>query len=102
MSIQTHTGQFDFHVDPKYYGFQWTEAIYITVDYSAIKQDDGIVASVNKISAAPWLIGSINMRGNWMFVDKEMTAAAQDHAEKEFSRSIQIHPTIASALAPFI
>lgn len=102
MSIQIHTGQFDFHVDAEYYGFQWAEDMYITVDYTAIKDNGQVVASVNKISATPWLIGSIAIRGNWIFVDKEIVAAAQDHAEKEFNRNIQVHPTIASALAPFI
>jgi hypothetical protein len=101
-NLQAITGSFDFHVDPSHYGFQWSEAMYINVEYSALKRDGEVVASVYKISAAPWLIGSINIRGNWMAVDKEITAAAQDHAAKEFGRNGHVDETILSALAPHI
>lgn len=100
--IKAITAQFDFHVDARHFNFQWSEAMYITVKYSALKRDGEVVASVYEISAAPWLIGSITMRGNWMVVDKEITAAAQDHATKEFARNGQVDETIMSALAPHI
>lgn len=109
-TISALTGQFKFHVDAMHYGFQWTEAQYITVDYTALKQKDGVVSSVHSITAEPWLLGSITMRGNWMAVDKEISEAAQDAAVKEFEKQIEepddfltgIHPTIASAIAPHI
>jgi len=100
--IQTLIGTCKAFVDAMHYGFQWTEAQYITVEYSAIKEGDNVVASVNNISATPWLIGSITMRGNWMFVDKEITEAAQDHATKEFAKQGQVHPIIMGAVAPHI
>jgi hypothetical protein len=102
MKPKAITGDYQFYVDPMYYGFQWTEAMYITVQYSAIKEGDSVVASANAITAAPWLLGSINMRGNWMAVDKEITTATQVHAEKEFARNNQVHDTIMEAIAPFI
>jgi hypothetical protein len=102
MTIKSIYGKFAFHVDPVHYGFQWTEAMYITVDYTAIKQGNDVVASVYSIAAVPWLMTSIVMRNNWMTVDKEITAAAQDHAEKEFGRNGQVNPTILQALAPHI
>lgn len=93
---------FDFHVDAKHFNFQWSEAMYITVKYSVLKRGDDVVVSVYEISGAPWLITSIAMRGNWMIVDKEIIAAAQDHATKEFGRNSNVHPTIMSAIAPHI
>lgn len=93
---------FDFHVDPMYYGFQWSEAQYITVEYSALKKDDGVVSSAYTYKASPWLLASIAMRGHWMAVDKEITAAAQDHAAKEFNRNGHVDETILSALMPHI
>lgn len=111
-AIKTISGKFAFHVDPMYYGFQWTEAQYITVDYTALKREGSVVASVYSIASVPWLIGSITMRGNWMQVDKEITEAAQDAAVKEFKKIGEaegisqmlsgIHPTMASAIAPHI
>lgn len=102
MTPQAKTGSFDFHVDPMFFGFQWTEAQYITVEYAALKKEDGVVASAYTYKASPWLIGSIVIRGNWMAVDKEITAAAQDHAAKEFARNGQVDETILSALMPHI
>lgn len=102
MTPQAKTGTFDFHVDPVHYGYQWTEPQYITVEYAALKKEDGVVASAYTYKASPWLIGSIAMRGNWMIVDKEITAAAQDAAEKEFARNGQVDETILSALMPHI
>lgn len=95
------TDSFDFHVDPKHYGYQWTEAMYIFVQYSALKDGDRIIASIDSVTAEPWLIGSIVIHNSWMDVNKEIIAAAQDHAEKEFAKG-QVLPTIMSALAPFI
>jgi hypothetical protein len=102
MKLQANTGSFDFHVDAKHFGFQWSEAMYIKVEYSALKRDGDVVASVYNISAAPWLIGSITIRGNWMIVDKEITSAAQDHAAKTFDRNDHVNETILSAIAPHI
>lgn len=102
MTLQATTGTFDFHIDPKHYGFQWSAAMYITVEYTALKEGNEIVASAHKYSAEPWLISSIAMRGNWMIVDKEITAAAQDHATKEFARNGHVNETIMSVIAPFI
>lgn len=94
--------QFDFHVDAKHFNFQWSEAMYITVKYSALKRGDDVVVSVYEIGGAPWLLSSIAMRGNWMIVDREITAAAQDHAEKEFASNGHVDKTIMSAIAPHI
>jgi surface antigen len=102
MSIKNMTDQFDFYVDPKHYVFQWTEAMYITVAYSAIKEGDRVVSSIDNITAEPWLIGSIATHGNWMLVSKEMIEAAQDHATKEFNRNGQANEAIMSAIAPYI
>lgn len=102
MTIKATTGAFDFHVDPSYYGFQFTEAQYITVEYAALKQEDGVVASAYTYKASPWLLGALMFRNNWMAVDKEITAAAQDHAEKEFTRNSHVNETILSALVPHI
>lgn len=94
--------QFDFHVDAKYYGYQWTEALYITVSYSALKDGDQIVSSIDVITVEPWLLGSIIVHGYWTTVNKEMAQAAQDHAEKEFSRNNHVVDTIMNAIAPHI
>lgn len=105
MNMQIITDSFDFHVDAQYYGYQWTEDMYITVEFTAIKKDDGVVSSVHNIKGTPWLLGSIIARNNWMEVDKEITAATQVHAVKEFKKQgmlAGIHPTIASAIAPHI
>lgn len=101
MSTKAITEQFDFNVDPKHYGFQWKGPMYIQAHYTAIKDGDKVIASIETITAEPWLIGSIVIRNNWMAVNKEMIEAAQDHAEKEFAKG-GIHPIIQSALAPFI
>lgn len=102
MTTKATIATFDFHVDPVHYGFQWSEPMYITVEYSALKRDGEVVASAYTYKASPWLIGSIVIRGNWMAVDKEMTAAAQDHATKEFARNGHVNETILSAIAPHI
>lgn len=94
--------QFDFHVDAKYYGYQWVEALYITVSYSAIKDTDKIISSIDTITVEPWLIGSIITHGYWLTVNKEMIEAAQDAAEKHFARNSQVNETIFQALAPHI
>lgn len=96
------TATFDFHVDPLYFNFQWSEAQYITVEYSALNREGEVVASAYTYKASPWLLASISMRGHWMTVDKEITAAAQDHAAKEFARNGHIDQTILSALMPHI
>lgn len=105
MNIKSITDQFDFHVDARHFGFQWPEAMYITVQYSALKDDGPIVSSIDSITAEPWLIGSIVTHGNWMTVSKEMIEAAQDAAVKEFNKQgmlANINPIIASAIAPHI
>jgi hypothetical protein len=101
MNILTHTDQFDFFVDAMYYGYQWKEAMYILVSYSAIKEGDKIVSSIDYIGAEPWLIGSIATRGNWMAVSKEMIEATQDIAEKHF-RNPHVDEAVMTAIAPFI
>lgn len=92
--------QFDFHVDAKYYGYQWGDALYITVSYSALKDGGKVVSSIDVITVEPWLIGSIITHGYWLTVNKEIIEAAQDAAEKKFANPV--HPTKTSALAPFI
>jgi hypothetical protein len=100
--INAITQTFDFHVDPLFFGFQWPEAQYITVEYAALNKEDGVVASALTYKAAPWLIGAIVIRGHWMAVDKEITAAAQHHAAKEFGRNSHVDETILGALVPHI
>lgn len=102
MTLQARTGIFDFHVDPAHYGFQFVGAQYITVEYAALKREDGVVASAYNYKASPWLIGSLMRQGSWMAVDKEITAAAQDHAEKEFARNVHVDEIILGALVPHI
>lgn len=102
MTTKATTGKFDFHVDPSHYGFQWKGPMYINVNYSAVMVGGRVISSIDKITAEPWLIGSIVIRGNWMAVNRETIEAAQDHAEKEFARNGHVNPTIMSALAPFI
>ncbi len=93
------TRTFDFHIDPLYYGFQFKEAQYITVEYVAMK---GANAEAITYKASPWLLGAIMFRGNWMAVDKEITAASQSHAAKEFARNSHVDETILSALVGHI
>lgn len=100
MTIKARQGTLDFHVDPAHYGFQLEGPQYITVEYAALKQEDGVVASAYNYKASPWLIGSLMRQGNWVAVDKEITAAAQDHAEKEFNRNIHVDEIILGALVP--
>ena len=102
MNIQSHSDQFDFHVDPKHYGFQWKGPMYMQIHYAAIKEGDKVIASIETITAEPWLIGSIAIRDNWMAVSKETIEAAQDAAEKHFKRNGHVNETVMSALAPFI
>jgi hypothetical protein len=99
--IQQHADQFDFNVDPEHYGFQWKGPMYIQVHYAAIKEDARVIASIETITAEPWLIGSIVIRNNWMAVSKEMIEATQDIAEKHF-RNAHVDETVMTAIAPFI
>jgi hypothetical protein len=101
MTIQSHTGEFKCFIDAMYYGFQWKEAQYIDVEFTAVKRDDEVVASVQTIKAQPWLIGSITIRGNWMEVSKLIEAATLDHATKHF-RNSHVDKTVMAALAPHI
>jgi hypothetical protein len=99
--ILQHADQFDFYVDPKHYGFQWKGAMYMQIHYAAIKEGDKVIASIETITAEPWLIGSIVVHNNWLAVSKETIEAAQDVAEKHFNRNTQVSPTILQAIAPF-
>jgi hypothetical protein len=99
--IQSVTDSFDHHVDARHFGFQWTEAMYIFVQYSAIKEGNKIVSSIDSITAEPWLIGSIVAHCNWEIVNKEIIEAGQDAARKEFARNGQVNQTL-QALTPFI
>lgn len=101
--MKSFEGQFEFQVDAKYFGFQWTGE-YITVGYTAIIKD-GKVGNlcITKNSAPPYIFGSIAVHGNWMEMYREMEAAAKDHAIKELSgMDSNVHPTIMRAIAPFI
>lgn len=91
----------DFHVDAKHFNYMWTDAMYITVQYMARKEEGRIKFTIDNITAPPFLIGSIVLHGNWWTVDVEINAAVTDHAEKEFANG-QVHPTIMSAIAPHI
>jgi hypothetical protein len=99
MTLQPITRTFDFHVDPMFYGFQFTDAQYITIEYVALS---GTAAEAYTYKASPWLLGAIMFRGNWIAVDKEITAAVQSHAAKEFSRNSHVDETILSALVGHI
>lgn len=85
-----------------YYGFQWKEAQYIDVEYTALKRDNEVVASVQNIKAQPWLIGSIAVRNNWMEVSKHIDAATLDHATKEFARNNHVDEIILGSIAAHI
>lgn len=102
MNILTHTDEFKCFIDAMYYGFQWKEAQYIDVEYSAIKKGDEVVASVQSIKAEPWLIGSIAVRNKWMEVSNHIDAATLDHATKHFNRNSHVDETVMTAIAPFI
>lgn len=90
----------EFHVDAKHFNYMWKDAMYITVQYTTWKEEGRIKFTIDNITAPPFLIGSIVLHGNWWAVDVEINAAVQANAEFEFAK--QVHPTIASALAPFI
>jgi hypothetical protein len=100
--ILQHTDQFDFHVDPKYYGYQWEGAKYLHIHYSAIKEGDKVISSIDMIAGEPWLLGSIYIHNNWLVVSKETIEAAQAAAEKHFNRNNHVNETVMSALAPHI
>lgn len=102
MTTKSTTGDFDFHVDPKHYGFQWKGPMCIFVQYSAIKDGDRVIASIDSVTAEPWLINSIVIHNNWMAVNTELIAAAQCAAEKEFNRNVHVDETILGALVPHI
>lgn len=101
MKIQSHTGEFKCFIDAMYYGFQWKEAQYIDVEYTAVKRGNEVVASVQNIKAQPWLIGAIVIRNNWMEVSKHIDAATLDHATKQF-RNSHVDETILESITPFI
>lgn len=102
MNILTHTDEFKCFIDAMYYGFQWKEAQYIDVEYSAIKKGDEVIVSVQKIKAEPWLIGSIAVRNNWMEVSNHIDAATLDHATKHFNRNSHVDETILGSIAAHI
>lgn len=93
---------FKFHVDAKYCGFQWASIDYITTEYSAIIDGDSVRNIViMKLSAPPYVFGSIAIHSNWMEMSREMEAAAKDHAIKELSgMDSNVHPTIMKAIPP--
>ena len=101
--MKSFEGQFQFQVDAKYLGFQWTGE-YITVEYSALVNNSKVERVViMNTSAAPHVFGSIAIHGSWMPMFREMEAAAKDHAMKELSgMNSNVHPTIMRAIAPFI
>lgn len=96
------TGTFKCFIDAMFYGFQWKEAQYIDVEFSAIKKDNDVVVAVQNIKAEPWLIGAIVIRNNWMEVSNHIDAATLDHATKHFNRNPHVNKTIAAAIAPHI
>lgn len=102
MHILTHTDEFKCFIDAMYYGFQWKEAQYIDVEYSAIKKGDEVIVSVQNIKAQPWLIGSVAVRNNWMEVSNHIDAATLDHATKHFNRNIHVNETILGSIAAHI
>lgn len=98
----TRKATFDFHVDAKLYNFMLMGPMYIQVNYVASNESGKVTASIDSISAAPYLINAIVLRNNWLTVDSEIIAAAQDHAEKEFARNAHVDETILMALVPHI
>jgi hypothetical protein len=93
---------FQFHVDASYYGFQWPGDQYIEVEYSAIV-NKGVVGpvSVTSVKGTPYLMASIGIHNSWVDVNKEITEAAKDHAQKEFGND-HVHPVMMTAIAPHI
>lgn len=102
MNVQSLTGEFKLFVDPMYYGYQWTEAQYVTIEYTAAKRGNDIGAAAQNVKGQPWLIGSIAVRNNWMEFSREIDAATLDHATKHFNRNSHVNETILGSIAAHI
>lgn len=98
--MKSLTQTYDHHVDARYFNFIWTEAMYINVEYIAVKENGQVNATVQKISAPPYLISAIVMHGGWQVLMAEIDQSAKDHAEKELKGGV--HPVFEQALKPFI
>lgn len=95
------TGSFRLHIDPSLYAFKWKDAEYITVEYTAAQLAGDKISVITHINAPMYLLGMIVVADKWIELDREVIEAARSHAMDQF-RNQQVHPTIMSALAPFI
>lgn len=102
MKTVTLSDKFKCFIDAMYYGFQWKEAQYMDVEFSAIKKGDDVVVAVQNIKAEPWLIGAIVIRNNWMEVSKHIDDATLAHATKEFNRNAHVNETVINAIANYL
>jgi hypothetical protein len=93
-------GKFDFQVDARHFGFKFTTADYIAVEYIALKKEGvKLGVTIMNVKAAPHVFGSISIHGSWLEMYREMEAAAKDHAEKELNgMDSNVHPTIMKAV----
>lgn len=96
----TITGNFKMHVDASLFAFKYKEAQYVEVKYQAQKDSQGMIHVVPDVSGPMYLLGMIVIAGKWYEFSREVEKAAIANAEKRDVSNI--HPTIASALAPFI
>lgn len=99
MKIFTNT--FKFNVDPKHFGFQWTEPVYLDVTYSATIENSESKVVVTNVSAPLYQITSIVIHDNWLVVCKEMQSAAEHNFAKEMLKE-NVHPTVLNSIAHFI
>ncbi len=94
-----HESSFDFHVDPMYFKFLYTEPIYIHVKYSALIKD-GEMGIVCNVSAELYVISAIVMNDKWAEVQKEIREAAQHNVELYLNNPVDA--IILNAIAPHI
>lgn len=95
------TNNFQFHVDAKHFGFQWTEPMYIDVTYSATIDGSESKVVVTNVSAPIYQITSIVIHDNWLLVCTEMQAAAEDNFAKVAPNG-HVNPIILNSIRHFI
>lgn len=88
------TTTFQHHVDPSYYNFIFKEPMYLTVEYIS----DCAKVSVLNITAPPYLISAVVLRGCWQILMKEVDEAAKQNAQK----MDYLDPVMKQALQPFL
>jgi hypothetical protein len=99
--MKVFTNSFKFHVDAKHFGFQWTEAMYIDVTYSAFIKGDKSEVAITNVSAPLFQMTSIVIHDNWLIVCEEMQKAAEANFAKVAPNG-HVNPTVLNSIAYFI